>query len=282
MTTNFQSLLLAAVFASQIIVLSFALMFKQYTPQQYPKLYPVSKEKIERQQTLFSLLHLALGVGAAVVYVGILIFAENLRLLATVMTVCLLLQIILTMCIAVRLEARIRLAIRAMPPPTIRSAELRRWRITDFVSPLWIGLGLTLQLIGLACAAVVWLHWPNTLALIPASVAGSALLLIMIYALIRGDGFTRGDPYMSPADTFAARQARYRSLFRAGACLGAYNTFILLYNSQLIRFDLVYLFMFFSVVGQLSGLRLVTRWTRDLSERDLSVYQADGGAEVAR
>jgi hypothetical protein len=131
----------------------------------------------------------------------------------------------------------------------------------------------------------VWFHWPNTLALIPASVAGSALLLIMIlimiYALIRGDRFTRGDPYMSPADTLTSRQARYRSLFRAGACLGAYQTFILLYNSQLIRFDSLYLFAFFSVVGQLLGLLLVTGWTRDLRRRDLSVYRADGSAEVA-
>lgn len=252
------------------------MMFEHYTPKQYPKLYPVAKEKLERQQTLFRRVQLALGVVGAVAYigVGVLIFAGNPRVIVTLISVCLLLQMILTMCIPGRLEARIRLAFRAMAPPTVRSAELRRWRITDFVSPLWIGLGFALQLLGLACAVVVWLHWPNTLGLIPASVAGSALLLIMIYVLIRGDGFTRADPYMSPEDTFAARQARYLSLFRAGACLGAYQTFILLYNSQLIRFDFVYLYIFFSVVGQLLGLLLVAGWTQDLSKRDLSVYRA--------
>ncbi len=291
MASNLQSLLVAIVFASQIIVLSFyvplrwrryyALMFERYPPQQYPRLYPVPQAEIERNQAVFGSVQLAVGVAAVISCIGALIYATSPRLIATLMMVCGLVQTMLMMSVAMRLEARIGMAFRGVPPPSVRSAELRRWRVTDFVSPLWIGLGLGLQVMGLACAAFVWLHWPQTLALRPATIAGAGLLAVMTYALVRPDRLTRVDPYMSPADTFAARQARYRGVFRAGAVLGVYQTFILLYNTRFIRFDGVYLFMIFSVLLQLWGLLIVMRLTRNFSKRDFSVYRAEGGAQVA-
>ena len=59
MTLDLQNVLLVAVFASQIIVLSFyapqrwrryyVLMFTRYPPEQYSRLYPVPKRAIERR-----------------------------------------------------------------------------------------------------------------------------------------------------------------------------------------------------------------------------------------
>jgi hypothetical protein len=74
-----------------------------------------------------------------------------------------------------------------MPPPSRRSVELRAWRITDFVSPLWIGLGLSLQALGLLCSVAIYLYWLNAHTLGPlvlATSTGAALLCVMIYALV--------------------------------------------------------------------------------------------------
>jgi hypothetical protein len=291
MGANFQVFLIAIVFASQIIVLSFyapfrwlrgyALLFTRYPPENYPRLYPVPKEQIERRLAIFRRMHLAIGVGAAVTLVAALIYAESPRQVVGLMSVSLLAQILLPIYIALPLAHRIWKAFRAMPPPNARSAELRQWRITDFVSPLWIGLGLAGPALALTCAAVVYLNWPNTLGVFPTGVVSAAYLLVMVYTLSGRGAFVRADPYMSQEDTFRVRQRRNRHLFVGAAGFGAFGTFLLLYNAQLIRFDGVYMQMAFCVLLQIVVVQLVSQQDWDLDTRDFSVYRADSGAREA-
>ena len=61
MNAAIQIVLIACIFVSQILVLSFltpirrnflyARMFTRYPPQQYPRLYPVPRERIERTRS---------------------------------------------------------------------------------------------------------------------------------------------------------------------------------------------------------------------------------------
>ena len=167
MTLDLQRILFAAVFASQIIVLSFyvprrwrqyhALMFTRYPPEEYPRLYPVPREKMERRLAVAMPLHLAIGgISAITLIVSVLHGADSLQLARRMFT-CLLFQI-LPAYLSMFLMTGVAKAFRAMPPPSVRSVELRPWRAVDFVSPLWIGLGLAGQVIALTCAVVAYLH----------------------------------------------------------------------------------------------------------------------------
>jgi hypothetical protein len=294
-TFNLQAVLLAAIFACQIVVLSFyapqrwrrhyAMMFERYPPEQFPRLYPLPKEAIERKLAIFRVTHLAIGIGAAVAFFAALIFAKSPQWFAISMGQANIWQAVVLLCMAWwPLGLRIRKAFRAMPPPSPRSAELRQWRVTDFVSPLCIGLGLSLQTLGLACAVVVYLSWLNTHTILPlvlTTVIGGWLLWSMIRRLFSPQGSARPDPYMSGADTFRVRQRHCRVLFGAGAFWGAFQAFFLLYNAQLIRFDFAYLYAGLSVVLQLWALLLVSNEDYDFDTRDFSVYRAGSGTQTA-
>jgi hypothetical protein len=194
---------------------------------------------------------------------------------------CLLFQI-LPLYISIFWAVKVAKAFRAMPPPQVRSADFRTWRLVDFVSPFWIALGLGAQVIALTCALAAYLHRREALFMVMfCSTISGAWLLRMIYVVLGRAAFMRADPYMSTADTFRYRQRRFRSLFRGGAVLGGVYAFLLLYQAKYIGldFDPAYVqfvsFVSCSVVMQLVWFRLVFAQGRDLETRDYSVYRGD-------
>ena len=288
MSPGIQIAMIAVVFASQILVLSFftpqsrhrlyALMFSRYPQEEYPRLYPVPKERIQRRQAMFRPMHTVIGVAAAIALSVLLVRGGGPMQLARWMLYCLLLQI-LPLYIAMPWSIRLMRAFRAMPPPSVRTAELRQWRLSDFVSPLWVGLGLAGQLLALVCAAVAYRYHPQALGVILLCVLVSVpLSLRMLHVLFVRVPVRRVDPYMSPADTFRARRHRLQILFRGAALLGGYFALMLLYAAQLIRFDFIYLVVGISIAFQLLGIALVSAQGRDLERRDFSVYRATGSA----
>ncbi|HTC44831.1 MAG TPA: hypothetical protein VK696_07270 [Steroidobacteraceae bacterium] len=293
MTLNLENVLLVAVFASQIIVLSFyvplrwrryyVLMFTRYPPEQYSRLYPVPKQDIERRLSIFRRTHLPIGVVAAVIFVVTLIHAPSSKVFAAFMSVTLVLQFAIPFCIAMPLGFRIWKAFRAMPPPSARSAELRPWRITDFVSPLWIGLGLSMQALGLACTVIGYLYWPKALGpgAVMLMVIPVALLVTMIYPLFAPRGFSRPDPYMSATDTFSDRQRRYRARFRSAAAVGPIQALVVLAAAPFIHIEYGYTSIVTSVCLQLCTLWFVSSQLQELETRDFSVYRADSGTHLA-
>jgi hypothetical protein len=293
MTLDFQRILFTAVFVSQIVVLSFyvpqrsrryyALMFTRYPPEEYPRLYPMPREKMERRLALAMPLHLVIGGISVITLVVSLLHGAHSLELARRMFTCFLFQILPTY-LSMFLMIRVAKAFRAMPPPSVRSVELRPWRTADFVSPLWIGLGLAGQVIALTCAVVAYLHRREALLMaLICSLMSGALLLRMLNVLLGRVTFMRSDPFMSTADTFRVRQRRFRALFRGGAGLGAAYAFLLLYQAQLFHldFDLAYTFVGLSIVFQLVWLALASAQGRDLETRDFSVYRADSGTQDA-
>ena len=292
MTLEFRSVLLAAAFASQIIVLSFyvpqrwrqyhALMFRRYPPEQYLRLYPLPRQVIERKLIFFRRAHLGIGCFAAVVFVAALIYSPSSKVIAAYLSGILALQLGVVLCIAMPLGFKIWNAFRGMRPSSARSAELRPWRITDFVSPAWILLGLVMQSLGLACVVVGYLYWPK--ALPPAVVlmaSGVALLVIMIYSLFSPRGFSRPDPYMSGADTFRERQRRYRVRFLAGAVNGPLEALIVLSCAPFMHIENADVCISVSVVIQVWALWFMSSQLQDLETRDFSVYRDDSRTHAA-
>jgi hypothetical protein len=290
MNLNIQVLLTSLVFASQIVVLSFyaplrwrryyASLFTRFPPEQYPRLYPLPRNDIERKLAIFRSLHLVIGVGAALTLSACLIVGASPRGFVSCMSVSSLVQVFLPLYIAMPLSARISQAFRAMPPPSVRSVELRHWQMTDFVSPSWIALGIAGQVLALGCAAVLYLYRPDTLGILPVGIGSAAVLSRMLYLLSGHAAFARPDPYMSQADTFRVRRRPYRLLFCMGAGFGALFAFVLLYNARLIRFDFSYIMMAFSVGMQVLAVALASLQDSDLDRRDFSVYRADSGAQA--
>ncbi|MGB6487703.1 MAG: hypothetical protein WBE91_12535, partial [Steroidobacteraceae bacterium] len=243
MASNYELLAIAVLFASQILVISFyvpfawqqyrELLFKRYPPESYPRLHPLPKRDLERKFAIFKPMYLCIGACASLALIGCLAYGAKPGQLAGLMQIFLLVEL-LPIYIALPLQVRVNRALRAMPPPSPRSAELRRWRLRDFISPLWIGLGFVGQALALSCAVIVYLHHPNTLGIIPTTIFSSGMLVVMSYALYGVGVITRADPYMSARDTFRARRRLCYALFIAAAALGAWKTFVLLYNVGLV------------------------------------------------
>jgi hypothetical protein len=283
MNPGIQIGLVAVVFASQIFVLSFympgrrrhflALMVDRYPPREYPRLYPVPREQMQRRLALFKALHWAVGLCSAIALLVGLIHGTPALQLARSMLTCLVLQF-LPHYAAIPTIVRQMKALRAMPPPSVRTVELRQWRVVDFVSPLSIVLGLLAQGLALGCCLVAYQHRPQALPqVVFCGVVSGGLLLRMIYRLFSHITFRRADPYMSAADMFRVRRRRLRALFGGGAALGVYFAFTLL--TQLVRFDIGYMIIAVSIVIQLLSLYVVAMQRQDLETRDFSVYRAD-------
>jgi hypothetical protein len=296
MNIDLQAILLAGVFASQIVVISFyaparwrryyARMLTHYPPEQYPRLYPLPADEIKRKLAIFKATHLTIGYGATAVFVTALLFARSHYWFAICMGESIVVQFTVPLYfIALPMRFRISKASHAMPPPRRRSVELRAWRITDFVSPLWIGLGLSLQTVGLLCSVAIYLYWLNAHTVGPlvlATSTGVALLCVMIFALVSPQGSSRPDPYMSDADTFRVRQRQHRMRFGAGTFWGVFQTYYLLNSAQLIHIDPAYQYAILSVVIQIGALLLVSNEGQRLASRDFSVYRADSGTQTAQ
>jgi hypothetical protein len=292
MSPDFETSLMTVVFASQIGVLSFftpyrrrrnhEFMVTSYPPAEYPRLYPVPKEAMDRRLALFRPVHFAIGVASVAALVAGLLYAGSPAQYGFWMIGCLLAQI-LPMYISMPWALKVARAFRAMPPPRVRSVELRPWRILDFVSPVWVVLGLGLQALALTCAVVAYQHQARTLRVgVFCGVISSALLLRMCYLLLGPVPLTRTDPYMTPEDTFRVRKRRFTLLFCGGGALAAFNAFILLYGAHFMRFDYGYIWAGMSISFQLTGLALVSAQRRELQTRDFSVYRLESGAQAVR
>src|SRR4051812_47010352 len=102
MIPDFQFLLIAVVFASQIVVLSFyapirwqryhARLFEKYPREEYPRLHPLPREELERKFAIFRPMHLIIGVVASLAFLGAFIYADGPRGFAGPMMMSLLVQ----------------------------------------------------------------------------------------------------------------------------------------------------------------------------------------------
>src|SRR5215471_15191947 len=104
MSLDFETILLAVVFASQIGVLSFftpyqrrknhARMVTNYPPAEYPRLYPVPKEEMDRRLALFKPVHFAIGIVSIAACIAGLMYADSTFQYSRWMLYCVIAQIV--------------------------------------------------------------------------------------------------------------------------------------------------------------------------------------------
>jgi len=290
MTFDVPTTLVATTFIAQILTMSFivpgrfrryfTLLFERYPQREFPRLYPVSQEQMERSIAMHKPVYAAAGIAGFFVLAGGLLSGATAVTLARLMTYYMIVQFIPLISRLVW-TMKVARAFRTMEPPPVRSVELRRMRVTDFVPPVAIVLGPIGVIAALACAALAYARSATIVQVSVAAIISLWLLGRMVYVLVTPVTFGRPDPYMSQDDLFRARQQRFRLLFMGGAVLGAYFSFMLLYAARIIQFDFAYLTAGVSLLCQAWVVLVTSRIRRTLDDRDFSVYRSDDGIQPA-
>jgi hypothetical protein len=285
MTPTSQIVLIAIVFASQLLVMSFLVprsfrrslgeLVRRCPPERYPRLYPVSPERMQRISRLLGAVNIAAGAGgAAALVVGLWRHIAPAQLADWLIwtTMAQLAPALLRS----PWQMHIARALRAMPAPSRRSAELRPTQITDFVPSPLIASGLIAVIMAMIGALLLWRVETVARPLIHLYVLGIGTLLLirMLYVLFSGAPLPRPDPYMSNDDVFRARRLRLRVLFGASTILGLYFSAMQVYVALREPFPVLYVAVASSLLTQLLYLRAARRARNLLLTRDLAAYEA--------
>ncbi len=286
---NASTILVAIVFAAQIVVLSIVIPYlfhrasadlrRRFPPETHARLYPVPPGELRRYNRAIAV------VRAVIVVVGVLLLVEGLIAhegpvtLARTMLWIFMAQ---TVPAFLRLPQELRMvrAFRQMPAPSVRSADLRRLRVTDFVSPVTVVLGfaanVAAMLTAVALSQMPAMHVGNRVLWYLIIVSG-IVLARMLYVTLTPMSIRRPDPYMSHEDVFNARRLRMRLLFVGGTCVGAFLTFSQLYRIgiETLQLNIVGFIVGTSLLCQLGYLLLVRAIVRAIGARDGSVYRLD-------
>lgn len=217
------------VFLGQVLLISYFLprrvlqrmryVVQTYPRTEYPRLYPVSLDRVEAAQRSYRNLNgFALATGLALVAAGLLIPGEDMLGWDTlsVMTLYLMLQLS-PLLIATRPGFTYFNPLRRKDTRTKRTAELAPRRLTDFVAPLAVAVALGLYaFFAFFIVAVQQLDYPwfggywNIVGITAINLLCAAGI---VYSLL-----TRSrDPYQTTADRrrqtgFAVRAAVFTSI----------------------------------------------------------------------
>ena len=288
MNPETHTLLIAILTLSQILVLSFIspIRLRRFCTQQYdshpeteyPRWYPVPRSELERLLNRNRAVRMTVGLLGLAVLVCCVVFAVSPSVLSAFMVCFLLIQLWSGELAWLPGMRKVLRAMREMPPPVRRSIELRRWRITDFVSPVVIVLGFASQLAVLAAGIYPYLAGRHDVPGFPVVVAVLAatiwILGRMVYRIVRPVAPVRIDPNMSEADLHRLRQRALQGQFVQAATLGVLNSFALLIFGGIIALDPLWFFLGFSVWVQVRSLLSPGSLFRFVRLQDFSVYRA--------
>ena len=144
-----------AVFLSQILLISYFLprrvlerveyVVNNYPPERYPRLYPVSLARAERAQSFYRLANMAvLVVGLALLAQGIWAGGEEMLAWDTNTAIFLYYMLQYSPLMIATTAGFTYFNLRRKPDTrSTRTAELRRRRLVDYVSPVWLGTAAT-------------------------------------------------------------------------------------------------------------------------------------------
>jgi hypothetical protein len=279
-------LVITIVFLSQIVVVSFvapirfrrlyAKLHDSYPESEYPLFYPVPHAEMERKLRRYTMLRMATGPIALAALVYGIVLAGDPQQLARIMAGVLMLQMLSTL-LAYRWRPGILRAMSKLPPPARRSAELRRWRITDFVSPALIVLALASVLSVFAAVSWVFVGAPGDGGIIGFAILGAlpiatAYLAGMLFRIWKPVSQVRSNTHSMQSDLFRQRQIRLRLLFGAATLTGLALSFVLLAGAGTLGLD--WTSMAVSVLAQFLTLVVPGLAFRAIRSLDFSEYRA--------
>jgi hypothetical protein len=280
------TLLVAAVFAAQILVMSVFVphqvatvsrrIRERYPRQTHPRLYPLPEGYGRMSNFIVAALRVVIAVGATGVLILDLVKGGGPFPLAPHMVYCGIVQAIPAL-LSLPRARRVMRAIRAAPAPAVRSVEFAPRRLTQFVPPALIVLSPLGALAGAVTAVEVYrlgaprTHWSAALE----GVVCVYLLGYMLTVMVRPLALPRPDPFISETDLFRHRRRRLRGAFGYCGIVGILIAVVELDVLGVLTFNPIYIFIGTSVFFQALYLYFGHSAVRALAERDLSVYQAE-------
>jgi len=208
------SFLLYVVFASQIFVISYLLPFKlqqralsilnDYPPEQYPKLYPIGIQAINKKITQLMLMSRGvLVLGIALVVHGL--YTQNTEMLGwdsqSVIMIYYMLQVIPLILLALFGERYFK-KMRRVNASKIRKAQLTPRHITHYASMTFIGLTAVVYLLFIGLVAYISEHpfdgfagYVNVLGVTMLNLFFGACIYMNVYG-------KKKDPHQSDEDRF--------------------------------------------------------------------------------
>ena len=218
-----ETILFCFVFLSQVLLISWfyarriisrgRYVLQNFPPSTHPRLYPQPVEYYERRLRNFARLNLAIVVAGLLIIVGLILgtlggewdgaivtpWSASGEWDAAIVTPFFLVQIFASVSINLW-SLKHQKAMKAAPPPRVRTTELRRRRLVDFVSPAML---VVAALTNVAFIAFVLYYRRFELPWFTAAgnIAGVAFMLLVFAAAVgialRGP---RPDPYQAHQD----------------------------------------------------------------------------------
>lgn len=286
-------MILTLAFIVQVTVMSFYTPYRirhyflalveKFPQEEYPRLYPVSPEEFNRQQRILQRANTAIGIiGLLAFLLSLLLWREDqvnspfrdLNPYFMIASYCVIQMF--PMLVYARWQRQAAKRMREMEAPKRRSAELRRLKITDYVSPAHITFGLAANALNLGFAAycLVTGTGPRNL-MIYGILSSGFLLLMMLRPTLKTPQFKRIDPFLSPDDLFAQRRIQMSVLFRTSGIYALFVLFIATSKAEVIGvdIDIAYGFTLLCLLLTVSSMRLGQFYSLTLQKTDFSVYR---------
>lgn len=280
------TMILLIVFICQIWLLSYMYPRKMmqrvdyvlahFPRKDYPKLYPMSEEKVRTVKSVYLTLNylcIVLGV-AAIYYFGILPddYRNNLNVLDDIPLLFGLVQYFPLVLLELLCFKQLKM-MRALNTNTKRNAELQPRRITDYISATY------LLLIGLTYITFIIAEWfiggstfSDDFAIKLASVTGANILFIFI-TLSNVYGKKR-DPFILDSDRFKQTQFSIQTLGFISIFMTIYlmvHSFVNVYQYNYL--EVVINSLYFQIIALYTLRSLLGRF--NIEQINFDVYKAD-------
>ncbi len=283
------SIILLAVFICQIWLLSYyypkqvtnriSYVLEHYTPEQYPKLYPESPEKIQKIKNSYLLLnYLCIFIGLAIIgYYGFIIddFNNHLNVLDDLPLLFGIVQYLPVIYLELRGCRQLKL-MRKLNKVTNRSAELQPRRLFDFIEKKYVVMAAIVYLFYLVFTLFISQFTLNAeLGIKLATVTGVNLLFIILGA--KNLYGKKRDPLQSHTDRVKQIQFTLQSF----VFISIFMTIYLMVHSLLNQYqysygEIIINSLYFQVIALYSIGILLKRF--NIKDVNFDAYKANANA----
>lgn len=217
-----ETILFCFVFSSQVLSISWLYarrvlsrgryVLQNFPPSTHPKLYPQPTEYYERRLRTFARLNLGIVIAGLSIALGLILAtlvgewggvsvtpSRHEHWDAVIVTPFFLVQIVASVYIDLSSLAHHRAMAKA-PPPRVRTTELRRRRLVDFVSPAMLVVA-ALTNVAFIAFVLYYRRFEFTWFTAAGNIAGVTALLVLFSALVAiALRAPRPDPYQAHED----------------------------------------------------------------------------------
>lgn len=206
-----ETLLFCLVFSSQVLLISWfyprrvigrgRYVLRNFPPSTHPKLYPYAPEELERWLRNIARLNLVIVVAGLSIVAALILGVLGGEWAGRIVVPFFVVQFVVALAYMNFSGRKFLLAMAKTPPPRVRTTELRRRRLVDFVSPTMLVVAALTNIAFIAF--VLYDYWRFGLPAYKtvASIA-SVVFVLLVFSVTVGIALRapRVDPYQAEQD----------------------------------------------------------------------------------